>query len=268
VTRFDHSSHKPFFDYYAEASQSETAFKRFAAIRDTVLRVIRKSGREEGPLDVADIGCGAGTQCIIWAKAGHRVHGLDVNEPLLTLGRERAEATGHCIDFRLGSATKLPWADGSMDVCLVLELLEHVAEWEACLDEFSRVLRPHGVLMLTTTNWLCPVQDEFQLPLYSWYPGPIKRHFERLAETTHPHLANFAKYPAVNWFSFYSLRRVLASKGFRSFDQFDVKDLSSARPLVKWAARLIRWNPVIRLLAHVATNGSIVIAIKAQRDER
>src|SRR5262245_46539272 len=138
----DHSSHEQFYDYYARASQNEKTRARFIAIRDMLLRVLRDHRGPVNPLEVADIGCGAGTLSILWAESGHRVHGLDINEPLLTLAKQRA-AESHCdIDFRLGSATALPWPDSSMDVCVVPELLEHVAEWETCLQEFSRVLAP------------------------------------------------------------------------------------------------------------------------------
>jgi 2-polyprenyl-3-methyl-5-hydroxy-6-metoxy-1,4-benzoquinol methylase len=101
-----------------------------------------------------------------------------------------------------------------MHVCLLPELLEHVVEWMACLKETARILRPGGVLFLSTTNKLCPSQQEFSLPLYSWYPRPLKRHFEKLAVTKRPELENFARYPAVNWFSFYSLRSELSRLGF------------------------------------------------------
>jgi 2-polyprenyl-6-hydroxyphenyl methylase/3-demethylubiquinone-9 3-methyltransferase len=66
----------------------------------------------------------------------------------------------------------LPWPAESMDVCLLLELLEHVSEWQACLQECERVLRPGGILAWTTSNKLCPFQQEFNLPLYSWYLDP------------------------------------------------------------------------------------------------
>ena len=76
-----------------------------------------------------------------------------------------------------------------MDVCLLPELLEHVADWQSCLKEAPRVLRSGGLLYLSTTNVLRPRQEEFNLPLYSWYPGPLKRYCERLAMTTRPALA-------------------------------------------------------------------------------
>jgi len=111
-----------------------------------------------------------------------------------------------------------------MDVYVVPELLEHVVDWEGVLNEAARILRPNGVLFLSTTNALCPVQNEFNLPLYAWYPAFMKRHYERLAVTTRPEVANYAKYPAVNWFTFYSLRSALRARGFNRFlDRLDMK---------------------------------------------
>jgi 2-polyprenyl-6-hydroxyphenyl methylase/3-demethylubiquinone-9 3-methyltransferase len=149
-----------------------------------------------------------------------------------------------------------------MNVCLVPELLEHVVEWTECLGEFARILKPGGILFLTTTNKLCPSQQEFTLPLYAWYPGPLKRYFERLAVTTRPRLANFAKYPAVNWFSFYSLRTALTKLGFHCMDRFDVMDLSEKGTIGNLIVAAIRTIPLCRFLAHVMTPGTIVVAVK------
>lgn len=264
ASEWDHSSHQQFYDYFADASQSPETLRRFQSIRDAVLRLAVKAGLPD-VLDVVDIGCGAGTNCILWAKRGHLVHGLDINGPLLQLARARAARAGHAIDFRLGSAQRLPWPDASMDVVILLELLEHVPDWAACLAECTRVLRPGGVLYLTTTNNLCPVQQEFNLPLYSWYPAAIKRYFEHLARTSWPDLVNFAKYPAANWFTFYSLRRSLASRGFRCLDRFDMIDLSGKRWCARAVVRMIRGFQPVRWLAHMATPGVAVAAIKERR---
>lgn len=260
-TVWDHSSHPEFFDYYARQSLTPQAQQRFRAIRDMIVRVDpSKDGRQS--CDVVDIGCNAGTQCILWADLGHRVHGIDINSPLLNVARERAEKAGHRIDFLLGSAVSVPLADGSMDVCLAIELLEHVADWQSCMREFTRILRPGGILFLTTTNKLCPFQQEFELPLYSWYPGPLKRYCERLSGSTHPHLANYAKYPAVNWFTFYGLRGVLEQRGFESFDRFDIMDTAKKSPIIAAVVRLLRAAPMLRWLGHVGTSGTTVLAVK------
>jgi len=259
---WDFGSHEHFYDYYARGSQSPATLQRIRSLRDCVLRVAENTDFKMGMFEVADIGCGAGTQSLLWAELGHNVHGLDVNQPLLELARRRLGEQGHLIDFRLGSATKLPWTDESMDICLLLELLEHVAEWEPCLSECARVLRVGGILLLTTTNKLCPIQQEFNLPFYSWYPKPLKTYFERLAVTTWPAVANYAKYPAVNWFSFYRLRNTLEPYGFKCLDRFDIMDLSSKGVVGKWIVGGIQNFPALRWLAHVATPGTIVLAVK------
>jgi 2-polyprenyl-6-hydroxyphenyl methylase/3-demethylubiquinone-9 3-methyltransferase len=262
MSSIDHSTHEQFYDYYAKASQSEKSLQRFRSVRECVLRIASEKGLKTHELEVADIGCGAGTQTRLWAELGHRVHGLDVNQPLLDLARERLGKEGYTVDFQLGSATKLPWADVSMDVCLLLELLEHVAEWQDCLQECARILRPGGILFLTTSSKLCPKQQEFNLPFYSWYPETLKRYFEKLAVTTHPQLANYAKYPAVNWFSFYSLRDFLAPFGFYCLDRFDITDLPTKRAWVRGILTCIRLSPPLRWLGHVATAGTTIAAIK------
>jgi 2-polyprenyl-6-hydroxyphenyl methylase/3-demethylubiquinone-9 3-methyltransferase len=263
---WNHSTHEKFYDYYAKESQSKTAINRFRSVKDCVVRFLDGHGRSENiPLEVADIGCGAGTQSMIWAESGHHVHGLDVNRPLVELARERASTGGYTIDFRVGSATELPWSDKSMDVCIVLELLEHVRGWEECLTEFDRILRPGGVLFLTTTNRLCPLQAEFNLPLFSWYPTKIKRHYEAIANTTRPEIVNYATYPAVNWFSFFDLRSWMGERGFYSHDRFDVMELKSKGRLNRGLVSIIRSVPMIRYLAHVATPGTMLLAIKGVR---
>jgi 2-polyprenyl-6-hydroxyphenyl methylase/3-demethylubiquinone-9 3-methyltransferase len=166
------------------------------------------------------------------------------------------------INFRLGSAVELPWGNGSMDICLSLELLEHVPDWQGCLKEFARVVRPGGALFLATSNRLCPVQYEFNLPAYSWYPAALKRYLVRVATTTRPHLANYAKYPAVNWFTPYTLAGALRKVGFRTLDRFDMIDRSRLGLFRKAALAAIKALPMLRWLGHVCTPGTTMLAIR------
>ena len=263
-TVWDHSSDKNFVDYYAEQSTSRSTVARFARVRDKVLKLhALESGRGTSePLEVADIGCATGTQARLWAEMGHKVYGIDVNLALIEIARTRASEDGFEIEFDVGSATELPYANASMDVVLLPELLEHVADWQLCLREAMRILKPGGYLYVSTTNWLCPVQSEFNLPFYSWYPGFLKRRYEKLAVTTRPELANYCKYPAVNWFSYYSLAKFMESHDFRCLDRFDLMDTEKLGIPVRLAVKLLCALPPLRFIGQLFTSGSIVFAIK------
>jgi|SRR5689334_10102176 len=265
MTQLVHTSHKEFLEYYSEKSLRPEVLRHFHTIQSAILRVLAARGGSRRKYDVLDVGCNAGTQCAIWAEDGHRVNGLDINEPLLQLARERAREKCQSIDYRLGTATVLPWPDQCMDICIALELLEHVEDWKGCIEEFDRVLRPGGVMFLSTTNALCPKQSEFNLPGYSWYPGPMKRHFERLAITTRPELANFAKFPAVHWFTPYSLGAELGRRGYTCFDRFDLVDIGKKNALAGMIVKSVQGVSLLRWLGFLFTEGTMLLALKGPR---
>ena len=84
-----------FADYYAEESLSQATIARFSSTKNAVQRVLRYAGFPDRELLVADIGCGAGTQAMLWARDGHHVSGIDINETLIGLARHRARDQRH-----------------------------------------------------------------------------------------------------------------------------------------------------------------------------
>lgn len=237
---------------------------RFSRIRDRALALLSEEGRAGERFDVLDIGCGAGTQSLLWADAGHRVRAIDVNAPLIDVGRGRAAERHLSVQFSIGSAMQLPFADRSADVVLMAELLEHVAGWEESLSEVVRVLRPGGLLHLSTSNRLCPRQHEFNLPLYAWYPGTVKRWCEKKAMTMHPQWANHARHPAVHWFTYDQLSGWLERRGFRTLDRFDMLARQPLPAATGSIVGLVRQIRPLRFLAHVMTEGTTVWALKAR----
>ncbi len=251
-----------FVEYYERQSLTPETRARFETLYDKVVGLAARFGASTNSLDVADIGCGAASQCMIWARKGHRVHGLDINAELIEIGRRRAAAESIDIELSVGSATALPWSDASFDVALAPELLEHVPDWRSVLNETVRILRPGGIVYLSTTNTLCPRQQEFDLPLYSWYPGWLKRRCERMSVTSHPEWVSHAKFPAVNWFTPYGLARELEKKGFDTFDRFDLIDVDGLSPVHRIVADALRTIRPLRFFGHMLTPGTTVLARK------
>jgi SAM-dependent methyltransferase len=58
----------------------------------------------------------------------------------------------------LGDAAALGFVDASFDIVLCTEMLEHVPEPQRAVDEMRRVLKPGGLLLLTT-RFLFPIHD-------------------------------------------------------------------------------------------------------------
>jgi 2-polyprenyl-6-hydroxyphenyl methylase/3-demethylubiquinone-9 3-methyltransferase len=251
-----------FVSAYQARSLSPATQARFRNVHDKIIALARRHGRASARFDVLDIGCGAGTQCRLWAMQGHRVSGIDISEPLVGVAVQRAAEAGLDIRFDVGSATRLPYADATQDVCLLPQLLEHVPDWQTCLREAVRVLRSGGMLYLSTSNLLCPRQSEFNLPLYSWYPPFLKRRYERLAITTRPELANHASFPAVHWFTYRRLAHFLSGLGMHCYDRFDVVDRAALRGWRRSAAGLLQSVPALRLPAQLFVGTSVVFAVK------
>lgn len=258
---WDTGSHENFYKFYEQQSLTPETLERFQAACKTLLRIYGPlpQGRQ---LDILDVGCGAGTQSRFWTEGGHCYRGIDINEPLVQLARRRAAEQAINARFDVGSATELPCDDATVDICLLPELLEHVADWQGCLNEAMRVLRPGGLIYINTSSKLCPKQQEFNLPFYGWYPHWLKRYFEHRAVTDRPDLANYAKYPAVNWFSVYGLRNYLEPQGFQCLDRFDLIETTGKGTAVRLVLSMLRSLPPLRLLGHLVTPYTLVVARK------
>lgn len=100
--------------------------------------------------DVLDVACGVGYGTSVLARAGaRRILGLDVSDDAIDRARERA---GHLAEFLVGDLHNLPCEDGSFDLVTCFETIEHVADPDRALDELRRVLRPGGLLLLSSPN--------------------------------------------------------------------------------------------------------------------
>jgi SAM-dependent methyltransferase len=101
---------------------------------------------------VLDIACGTGIVARTAApRVGSRgvVVGLDTSAPMLETARSAAASEGLSIEWREGTAMKLPLPDRSFDVVLCQQGLQFFPDRPAALREMHRVLAPGGRLMVS-----------------------------------------------------------------------------------------------------------------------
>jgi SAM-dependent methyltransferase len=123
-----------------------------------------------------DLGCGLGgktrrlcelTPALSWSA-------LDVSQQHL---RDAAAQNGRCADWCGGDAALLPFADGSFDVILSADTLEHLPDPKRALRELRRCLRPGGRVALLFNPWGSPrgshLGDLLRLPWCQlWFDAP------------------------------------------------------------------------------------------------
>lgn len=114
-------------------------YHRYAVVLDVVAKK-----------DVLDVACGEGYGSSSMADVARSVTGVDVSDEAVRHASTTYRKQN--LRFRQGSATALDFADGSFDVVVSFETIEHLAEQAQMLAEIRRVLRPDGLLVISSPN--------------------------------------------------------------------------------------------------------------------
>src|SRR5207237_9917428 len=95
-----------------------------------------------------DAACGTGRQSVVLHELGHRVVGVDANDAMLA--KARAKLPG--AELRLGELESLPVETGTIDLAVCSLALTHVRDLSRPVAELTRVLRPHGRLVISDVH--------------------------------------------------------------------------------------------------------------------
>ncbi len=128
---------------------------RIEFLRDRIAARFGRDPRGERPLaglSIVDVGCGGGLLCEPMARLGATVTGIDATERNTEVARAHAGAMGLDIDYRFTTAADLAATGAAFDVVLNMEVIEHVADPAAFLDDCARLVRPGGLMLLATMN--------------------------------------------------------------------------------------------------------------------
>jgi SAM-dependent methyltransferase len=98
--------------------------------------------------DVLEAGCGEGYGADLIAEVANRVVALDYDEATVAHVRARYPR----VDVRHGNLATLALPDASVDVVVNLQVIEHLWDQPQFVTECLRVLRPSGLLLMSTPN--------------------------------------------------------------------------------------------------------------------
>jgi 2-polyprenyl-6-hydroxyphenyl methylase/3-demethylubiquinone-9 3-methyltransferase len=128
---------------------------RLTYIRDQLCRKFARDAKQAASLaglSVLDIGCGGGLVCEPLARLGASVTGIDPAAENIAAAKAHASAQGLDIAYEVATAEELAARGQSYDAVLLLEVVEHVPDVPAFLKTVAPLVKPGGVMILSTLN--------------------------------------------------------------------------------------------------------------------
>lgn len=168
---------------------------------------------------ILDIGCGLGMYVSQFRQFSDDVHGVDVDPD--KIGR----ASQWLPNLHVSPAEELPFNDGSFDVILLNEVIEHVDDDRRTINEAFRVLAPGGHIVVYAPNRLYPFETHgfFFLGTYhgpcnlpvlaNWVPNFVRNYFA-------PHVRIYTQTEVKKLFEGLDVEFVVESHVFPGFDNW------------------------------------------------
>ena len=209
-----------------ERNAVERAYDRWAPVYDLVFGPVFERGRRASIIAaeriggrILEVGVGTGISLPDYSRS-NRIVGVDISEAMLSKARERVQESKleHVEALDVMDAERLNFQDDSFDVIVAQYVVTAVPNPEAALDEFARVLKPGGEIILlsrvgaeagprrTVEHLFAPVarrlgwRTEFPWQRYTNWVARSERVYliERRAMPPLGHfsLIRFGKYPA------------------------------------------------------------------------
>ena len=105
---------------------------------------------------VLDVGCGVGDRAAQMAELvgpTGKVCGTDLSSLMVDISKRRNEGNGLPVEFHVASAVEQPFPDASFDRVRTERVLMYLPDPEPAIDEFLRVLKPGGKVLVVDFDW-------------------------------------------------------------------------------------------------------------------
>jgi ubiquinone/menaquinone biosynthesis C-methylase UbiE len=130
------------YSYYSNCRQD---FNAITEIRYKEL--LKKFEKVRSTNNILDVGCGIGHFLNVASLAGWNAYGTEISDEACRIAGQKNK------NVHYGELKNIKFQDNHFDVITLFEVLEHVADPSALLQECRRVLRTGGVIYGTTPNY-------------------------------------------------------------------------------------------------------------------
>jgi ubiquinone/menaquinone biosynthesis C-methylase UbiE len=148
---------KGFYDDHAEKYHDFIEKEAFYNIYLEVPATLSMLGNVKGK-QVLDLGCGTGKNTSLIKDMGADVSGIDISDKMV----EVAKREFRDIDFRVGTALKLPHGNAEFDAVVAFLVMGHIKDWKKAFAEVFRVLKPGGIFVFSMNNLLWDVAERYK----------------------------------------------------------------------------------------------------------
>ncbi|MEG2181251.1 MAG: methyltransferase domain-containing protein [Bacteroidales bacterium] len=133
---------------------------------------------------VLEVGCGDGGNLLPFARQGCVVTGIDISERRIEDARSFFRENGAEAQLLAADIFEVDGLDGSFDVMLIHDVIEHIGKKKEFLNHVKRFLRPDGILFIGFPAWQMPFGGHQQicrsrvvsrLPFIHLLPVPLYR---------------------------------------------------------------------------------------------
>jgi len=128
---------------------------RLTYIKDQTAAHFSRDPKSVSPfkgLTAVDIGCGGGLVAEPLARLGAKVTAVDADPVAIEAAKLHAAEREVKVGYEVGTSDELAEAGRTFDLVLALEIIEHVADRDAFLSTLSGLVKPGGLLVLSTLN--------------------------------------------------------------------------------------------------------------------
>lgn len=129
--------------YHAFRLEGKAANNEFLVTPATIKLLGNVRGKR-----VLDLGCGTGIISLKLRKKGAKVSGIDLSPEMLKIAKTYAKN----IDFKLGSAERLPYDSENFDIVVSVLVFDYVKNLGKALNEVWRVLKLNGYFIVAVRN--------------------------------------------------------------------------------------------------------------------